>query len=60
MEQGKHPKQTEAAYYIAAFAFFAGIIILTIVAWTPKEEAPDCVNIHDTELTKEVERKPIK
>ena len=59
MEQGKHPKQTKTAYYITGIALLAAVIIITIVAWTSKKEAPDCVRIHDTELTKKVERKPL-
>ena len=59
MEQGKHPKQTKTAYIITGAALLAAIIIIIVVAWPFKKEAP-CVRVHDTELTKEVERKPIK
>ena len=59
MEQGKHPKQTKSAYRITFAAQLIGIItviIIAIIAWSFKKEAPDCGRIHDTELKKEVER----
>ena len=59
MEQGKHPKQTKTTSIIAGVALLAAAIIITIVAWPFKKEAP-CVSVHDTELTKEVKRKPLK
>ena len=55
MEQGKSPQQTKTASIITGAALLAAVIIITIVAWPFKKEAP-CVRVHDTELEIEYDR----